>query len=443
MATTGNIYSSYISNFLCGLSGEVHFKMSDGNTGKTDTLFAKNAFDSIPDGSIINKVNIIFDGALSRDNTSRYIGSIYITEVSCFPTWDGAYNGYNTLPWNSKQTLWSGEFNTGALPYHYSTYTHSISGVTLAQLKAGLLVSVGYKYITKGILNYDSDIYVRNFHVTVDYTVPTYYLDLNGMLDGASSGGISPYGTADVYINGSLVSQGVSDYYAAHTVGTTYEIKNIKANDGYRYNGVYSGSLSGALTAATSVVLSFSTRVPCTVTYNGNGATSGSVASQSGNVGESLTLAKNGFEKIYKVSFNRNDEVGYLGYKESKATFQGWYTAASGGTKVGDGGASYTPTGNTTLYAHWSTMSAVTLDTPERDGYTFLGWYTAAEGGTKIGDGGTSYTPSENTLLYAHWEKINVPPEITSAAITYGGAQVSANNKVPSGEGYLIAVGIK
>ena len=46
----------------------------------------------------------------------------------------------------------------------------------------------------------------------------------------------------------------------------------------------------------------------------------------------------------------------------SNYTLNGWYTAASGGTKVGDAGASYTPTANTTLYAQWS-LSCVTPDT--------------------------------------------------------------------------------
>lgn len=89
--------------------------------------------------------------------------------------------------------------------------------------------------------------------------IPTYYLDLNGVLDGVSSGGISPYGTADVYINGALASNDCGDFWTAYPAGTTYEIKDIKANDGYQYDGVYSGSLSGTITAATSVVLSFST----------------------------------------------------------------------------------------------------------------------------------------------------------------------------------------
>ena len=90
----------------------------------------------------------------------------------------------------------------------------------------------------------------------------TYYLDLNGYLDGESVGSLGEYGTADVYINGSLDASGVSDYYKQWPAGTTYEIKNIQATSGHRYNGVYSGSLSGTIGSATvTVVLSYSTYV--------------------------------------------------------------------------------------------------------------------------------------------------------------------------------------
>ena len=92
------------------------------------------------------------------------------------------------------------------------------------------------------------------------WKVNTYYLDLNGLLDGASSGNISGYGTADVYINGSLVSNDVTDYWnAAVPYGTTYQITDIKSTSGHSYNGVSSGSLSGTVTGNTAVVLSFST----------------------------------------------------------------------------------------------------------------------------------------------------------------------------------------
>ena len=45
----------------------------------------------------------------------------------------------------------------------------------------------------------------------------------------------------------------------------------------------------------------------------------------------------------------------------------------------------------------------VTLPTPTRSGYTFDGWYTAKDGGTKVSD---SLKVTANITLYAHWTKI-------------------------------------
>lgn len=85
-------------------------------------------------------------------------------------------------------------------------------------------------------------------------------LDLNGFLDGVMLGDISGYGVVDVYINGALAAADIADYCEALPVGSTYEIKNIRAADRHCYNGVYSGILSGTVgTERTEVWLSFST----------------------------------------------------------------------------------------------------------------------------------------------------------------------------------------
>ncbi|MDU2155964.1 BspA family leucine-rich repeat surface protein, partial [Clostridium sp.] len=44
-----------------------------------------------------------------------------------------------------------------------------------------------------------------------------------------------------------------------------------------------------------------------------------------------------------------------------------------------------------------------TLPTPTRTGYTFNGWYTAASGGTKVSS--TTTIGASNTTIYAHWTK--------------------------------------
>lgn len=44
-----------------------------------------------------------------------------------------------------------------------------------------------------------------------------------------------------------------------------------------------------------------------------------------------------------------------------------------------------------------------TLPTPTKSGYSFAGWYTAASGGTKISN--TTPLPAENVTYYAHWTR--------------------------------------
>ena len=149
--------------------------------------------------------------------------------------------------------------------------------------------------------------------------------------------------------------------------------------------------------------------------------------------------------KKYTVTFNANGGTVAQGTKSvtkgstygslpvpkwSGYTFNGWYTSASGGTKV-TSATKYTRTGNQTLYAHWTkntvkkyvvtfnanggTVSQGTksvtkggtygsLPVPKWSGYTFSGWYTSASGGTKV-TSATKYTRTSNQTLYAHWTK--------------------------------------
>lgn len=109
-------------------------------------------------------------------------------------------------------------------------------------------------------------------------------------------------------------------------------------------------------------------------------------------------------------------------------TFDGWYTKATGGTKVTD---STTITANSShaLYAHWtpntytitfdpnggsvSTTSKTvtygstygTLPTPTLDGYSFEGWFTKSSGGKQVSHSDKVDVLS-NVTLYAHWSII-------------------------------------
>lgn len=111
--------------------------------------------------------------------------------------------------------------------------------------------------------NIGMSLYHSTAYPTVTKTTAT--LDVNGYLDGNESGSLEGYGLFDVYFNEVLKPENsnIADYYYAWPVGTTYEIKNIRANNGYSYLGVHSGSLRGTIGAGgVTVSLSFSTSTP-------------------------------------------------------------------------------------------------------------------------------------------------------------------------------------
>lgn len=125
-------------------------------------------------------------------------------------------------------------------------------------------------------------------------------------------------------------------------------------------------------------------------------------------------------------------------------TFTGWFTAASGGTKV-----STTTTmgaGNVTIYAQWTptnytitynlnggtnpsgvatsyniTSSTITLPTPSRNGYTFGGWYTSSSlSGTSVTSIAKGST--DNKVFYAKWTPVNY-----TISYNLNGGSVSGN----------------
>ena len=113
-------------------------------------------------------------------------------------------------------------------------------------------------------------------------------------------------------------------------------------------------------------------------------------------------------------------------------TFAGWYDELLGGELVGAAGASYTPTDNVTLYAHYAPVEyAINYDegdhgqtaivvasagwgteytaianpfTPET-GYIFAGWeVTGVPGVPTLADGGSFTMPKNEVTLTALWE---------------------------------------
>jgi hypothetical protein len=107
--------------------------------------------------------------------------------------------------------------------------------------------------------------------VYLKFDTPTYYLDVNGELDGVWQGNLDGLGSCDVYINGTCVADDVPDFWQAYPAGTKWEIRDIKTASGKKYRGITPG-LSGTIGSSTSsVVLQYTSG--STISINPNGGT--------------------------------------------------------------------------------------------------------------------------------------------------------------------------
>jgi uncharacterized repeat protein (TIGR02543 family) len=183
-------------------------------------------------------------------------------------------------------------------------------------------------------------------------------------------------------------------------------------NDGYPYLNTDAGVVSQQFT----------------VTFNSQGGTvCNSITTTSGN----------------RITLPLTTREGY--------TFDGWYSAISGGTSFGKNGVGYTVTGNVTMFAHWTqnpqtqftitfdsqggsdcfpilatSGDSITLPATTSIGFVFFdGWYSAASGGTFFGNAGDSYVVTQNLTMFARWtqnpqncELPSTPTNVTVSADT-------------------------
>lgn len=252
-------------------------------------------------------------------------------------------------------------------------------------------------------------------------------------IGGASTGSLST--NATLYYNDKLkVTFSASGGYhiTTHTVnGSTFT----------------SGNTHTATAAVT--VVSAAAANTYTVKFNANRGTasgSGTMSNQSYTYDTAQNLRANTFTRYYTVSFDGNG-ITNPASKNANSTFNGWATSESGSKAYDDGQSvknlTTTNNGTVNLYAVW-TNGSVTLPTPTRAGYTFNGWYTAATGGTKIGNGGASYTPTAGITLHAQWTRINYKLTLTKSdtgvtvSVTRNGTALANNATIYYGDSLTV-----
>lgn len=121
----------------------------------------------------------------------------------------------------------------GELPYNIDKKSFSIDNSRSASdIPLNEEFNIASKTNTK-VSGYYTD------SLTFDITSESYKyrLDVNGNLNdnGIGDGRLDDFGRFDVYLNGKLVKENVEDFCEPIPYGTTWEIKNIRSLDGYRY----------------------------------------------------------------------------------------------------------------------------------------------------------------------------------------------------------------
>lgn len=196
----------------------------------------------------------------------------------------------------------------------------------------------------------------------------------------------------------------IIDLYAKWAADSSVELPTPTMT-GYTFDGWYTSdgtkvSQTFTPTAPTNLTAHW-TPITYTVSYNGNGATSGETASSSHTYDVAKALTANGFKREFTVTFDYN----YTGSTATTATavsnFNGWAKTETGAAEYSDGASvtnlSSTDGDTVILYANW-TDSTVKFPTPTRTGYDFSGWYN--EAGQKVEE---TTVISENITLHAEW----------------------------------------
>ena len=148
------------------------------------------------------------------------------------------------------------------------------------------------------------------------------------------------------------------------------------------------------------------------VRYNGNGATSGTMTDSAHVYDTTKVLTRNAYARTgYTFTgWNTKSDGKGTAYsdgasvknltanKDGVVTLYAQWKANSYTLTYDANGGTVSTSSKTLQYGDAFGI----LPTPKRDGHKFLGWYTSATGGTKVSE--TTKIDAKNTTIYAHWD---------------------------------------
>lgn len=196
------------------------------------------------------------------------------------------------------------------------------------------------------------------------------------------------------------------------TYDSTYGVLPTPTKTGYSFNGWYTALSGGNKTTSSTIMTTANDHTlyarwqanKYTVTYDGNGATGGSMSNSTFYYDTSYNLPDNKFQKQYTVDFYSD------GTKYDSATqvydFVYWTnldTGISYSNKESIKNLTSQNNDTITLTAIWASDGTITLPNgPTKDDESFMGWKNNST--NEILQPGVSYQATKNTTFTAEWQ---------------------------------------
>ncbi len=214
-------------------------------------------------------------------------------------------------------------------------------------------------------------------------------------------------------------------YFTAETGGTKYIDEN----------GAITSSASNTAFDAAGTLYAHWSATSYTITLtNTNATTAGSTSVTVPYLGTPGAITNP--TRQYTITYDKNSTGATLGKTSDTATytFDGWYTAASGGSKVinangtlvsnvsgyTNASGKWSKASGATLYAHWSGGS-VTVTTVTKDNNT-CNFNTKSDGSGTTYNASSSITPTAATILYARCTVSSYTITLTNTNATTNGS---------------------
>ena len=303
-------------------------------------------------------------------------------------------NGGNTPSPTSKSVTYGGTYGTLATisrtGYTFKGWYTAASGGTKIESSTKVTITSNQTLYAQWDINYYSVTISRN----------------NTSYGTVSNSSVSiPYGTT-YSVSGNTLTFSNATKVTASAIAVT----------GYTTTFSGWSSTSGTITGNVTINANFTRTVNnYSVTISRNNTSYGTVSNSSVSIPYGTTYSVSGntltFSNGTKVTASVTNATGY------NTSISGWSLSSgtiTGNATIMVNFARSAKTFTVTFNANGGSVSTAsktvtynstygTLPTPTRSGYTFNGWYTATSGGTKIIEG-TTVSITSNQTLYAQWQ---------------------------------------